>query len=404
MTYAEFTYTLQNGGLGAIDDTVVVNYNVYPDGLYRVDAVAILIDGNLEQLQQATSISTIIPSSGQIVTILVESIPSRVVERGRIGDFFMYYILTSGQGPVIYNPTIGGQTAPVNGETYFPEVSIEPVTATGAYSYNTYNPLIGNSIIDRESSYLVHCDRGTTTETTKTNPVNIFSIISDQAVRANVQDSLYSDTGWSNGRYEGSKTTAQGYGGIDPTITGISFTGAYYPITLTDTDITTATIDTRVIQEYFLIPGKGVDTSVPVVTSPADSTKTAVYKATGQLTATRTVFDFTVISGAVEKEPIKVGDYLYLYNVNEIVKVEQVAISGGTSTTTVKRYMFGTNPTKTTSLIETTTRVLTDINRVYQVESNRIEFLGEGKVWVQASGDILRMDELGYSATGSIAT
>lgn len=401
MTYAEFRYTL-NANLIPPDMSLAINYNTV-GGVTTIDDVAIRIEGgNLPQLQEATLLSLSIPGvNGGIVNINVESStnPLRVVERGIVGNYYCYSILTPEQRPVI---TLSQQQP--DPEDYTTDVVIEPVTATGAYNYNTYNPLIGNTITDRKSSYTVYSDRGATTQETGTNPVNIVSILTGQAVPASIQDSLYSDTGWKNGRYEGTKTTAEGYGGIDPTIAGISFTGAYYPLSVADSTINTATIDTRVIQEYFLIPGQGIDTSVPVVTFPADSTKTAMYKATGQLNATRTVFDFTVIPGAVEKEPIKVGDYLYLYNVDEIVKVEQVSISGGTRTTTVKRYMFGTNPNKTTSVVETTARVLTDTNRVYQVESNRIEFLGEGKVWIQTSGDILRMDELGYSATGSIVT
>ena len=398
MTYSEFRYTL-NTNLIPPDMTLVVNYNTV-GGVTTIDDVAIRIEGgNLPQLQEATLLSLSIPEiNGGIININVESStnPLRVIDKGIVGVYYCYSIITPEQRPIL---SVLPQTDP---ENYTTDVVIEPITATGAYNYNTYNPLIGNTITDRKSSYTVYSDRGTTTDDTKTNPVNIVSILTNQAVPASIQDSLYSDTGWKNGRYEGTKTTADGYGGIDPTIAGISFTGAYYPISVADSTIGTATIDTRVIQEYFLIPGQGVDTSVPVVTFPADSTKTAVYKATGQITTTRTVFDFTVISGAIEKEPIKVGDYLYLYNVDEIVKVEQVAISGGTSTTTVKRYMFGTNPNKDTSYVEITTRVLTDVNRVYQVDSNRIEFLGEGKVWIQTSGDILRIDELGYSATGSI--
>ena len=381
--------------------SLVINYNTV-GGMTTIDDVAIRIEGgNLPQLQEATLLSLSIPEvNGGIVNINVESStnPLRVVERGVVGAYYCYSLLTPEQRPIL-------STLPLSDpEDYTTDVVIEPITATGAYNYNTYNPLIGNTITDRKSSYTVYSDRGTTRDDTKTNPVNLVSILTGQAIPASIQDSLYSDTGWKNGRYEGTKTTADGYGGIDPTIAGISFTGAYYPLSVADNTISTATIDTRVIQEYFLIPGQGVDTSVPVVTFPADPDKTAVYESTGQLTATRTVFAFTVISGAVEREPIKVGDYLYLYIINEVVKVEQVSISGGTTTVTVKRYMFGTNPSKATSLIDPTARVLTDINRVYQVESNRIEFLGEGKVWIQTSGDILRMDELGYSATGSIAT
>ena len=400
MTYSEFRYTL-NTNLIPVDMSLVINYNTV-GGITTIDDVAIRIEGgNLPQLQEATLLSLSIPEvNGGIVNINVESStnPLRVVERGVVGAYYCYSLLTPEQRPIL-------STLPLSDpEDYTTDVVIEPITATGAYNYNTYNPLIGNTITDRKSSYTVYSDRGTTRDDTKTNPVNLVSILTGQAIPASIQDSLYSDTGWKNGRYEGTKTTADGYGGIDPTIAGISFTGAYYPLSVADNTISTATIDTRVIQEYFLIPGQGVDTSVPVVTFPADPDKTAVYESTGQLTATRTVFAFTVISGAVEREPIKVGDYLYLYIINEVVKVEQVSISGGTTTVTVKRYMFGTNPNKTTSLKDPTARVLTDINRVYQVESNRIEFLGEGKVWIQTSGDILRMDELGYSATGSIAT
>jgi hypothetical protein len=399
MTYSEFRYSLTGNLLPTDPTTIIVNYNTV-GGVTTIDDVAILIEGNLPQLQEATLISLNIPQAGGIVNINVEpsTAPLRLVDRGVVGPYYCYSILTPEQRPVI---TLLPQSDP---EEYHTGVVIEPITATGAYNYNTYNPLIGNTITDRKSSYIVYSDRGATTKETGTNPVNIVSILTGQAGPASVQDSLYSDTGWKNGRYEGTKTTADTYGGIDPTITGISFTGAYYPASLTDTSISTASTSTRVVEEFFVIPAKGVDTSVPIVTFPADPTKTAVYQASAQITATRVLFDFTVISGVTEVDPIEVGDYLYLYNVDEIVKVEQVSRSGGTTNVTVKRYMFGTNPTKTVNAFTVTARVLTDSNRIYQIENNRIEFIGESKVWIEASGEILRLDELGYSMTGSIAT
>jgi hypothetical protein len=400
MTYLEFRYSLANNLLQNTPGTVVVNFNEVPGSspaTATIDDIAIVIEGNLSQLQEATSISLNIPQAGGIVTINVEAstAPLRDIDKGVVGVYYCYSIRTPEQRPTLLLPSAAN---------YPTNVVIEPITATGAYNYNTYNPLIGNTIIDRKSNYIVYSDRGATTKETGTNPVNIVSILTGQAGPASVQDSLYSDTGWKNGRYEGTKTTADTYGGIDPTITGISFTGAYYPASLTDTSISTASTSTRVIEEFFVIPTKGVDTSVPIVTFPADPTKTAVYQASAQITATRVLFDFTVISGVTEVDPIEVGDYLYLYNVDEIVKVEQVSRSGGTTNVTVKRYMFGTNPTKTVNAFTVTARVLTDSNRIYQIENNRIEFIGESKVWIEASGEILRLDELGYSMTGSIAT
>ena len=397
MTYSEFRYSLKENILPSFPTTIVLNYNTV-GGVTTIDDVAILIeDGNLTQLQEATLISLSIPKiSGDVININVEpsTNPVRVVDKGQVGQYYCYSIITPEQRPIIPASKLPLTADP---ETYTRDVVIEPITATGAYNYNTYNPLIGNTQVDRESSYIVHSDRGNTS----TNPTNLPSIITDQAVHASIQDSLYSDTGWINGRYEGTKTSADKYGGIDPTITGISFTGAYYPLSIQDTAINTATTDTRAIKEYFFIPGKGVNTTVPTVTDPSQGT--AVYEATGTIDAARVLFDFTVRSGAVETAPIQVGDYMYFYNVDEIVKVEQVQIVSGTTNTTVKRFMFGTNPDKTVSYVTTTAKVVKDLNRLYQVESNKVEFIGEGKIWVQASGDILQIDESGYSATGSLA-
>jgi len=396
MTYSEFRYSLLGNLFPTAPGTVVINYNTV-GGVTTIDDVAIVIKDDLPQLQEATSISLLIPeSNGGIININVESstTPVRVVDRGVVGVYYCYSILTPDQRPIV-------NTLPATDpEDYNTGVVIEPITATGAYNYNTYNPLIGNTITDRESSYIVHSDRGNTS----TNPANLDSILSDQAVHASVQDSLYSNTGWINGRYEGTKTDAQGYGGINPTITGISFTGAYYPLRVEDNTISQASLDTRVLQEFFFIPGKGVNVTVPTVTVPSDSSAPpAVYEASGQTSATRTVFDFEVTSGATEGAPIQVGSYMYIYNLDEIVRVEEVETVGAVVNTTVKRNMFGTNPNPTTSVVTTTARVMEEISRIYQFRNNRIEFVEEGKVWVQTSEDILRMDESGYSATGSVA-
>lgn len=246
MTYSEFRYTLKENIIPP-DRNLVVNYNTV-GGITTIDDVAVRIEGgNLPQLQEATLLSLSIPQlNGVAVNINVESStsPVRVVDKGIVGDFFCYSIITPSQRPVL---TVLPAADP---EAYPTDVVIEPVTATGAYNYNTYNPLIGNTITDRESDYIVHSDRGTTRADTKTNPTNIVSILSDQAVHANIQDSLYTDTGWINARYEGTKLSPSNNSGTDPVLQGTFFEAAFFGIDVVDADITAIASADLTFKEY----------------------------------------------------------------------------------------------------------------------------------------------------------
>lgn len=237
MTYSEFRYTLKERLLGIIPTTIILNYNPIvgsSPATATIDDIAILIENNnLAQLLEATAITLVLPETdGKSITINVEvsTNPVRNVERGVVRDYFCYSIITPEQRPIIKLP-------PQPTENFKRDVIVEPIVAKGAYNYNTYNPLIGNSIIDRESSYIVHSDRGTTTPATRTNPVNINNILLDKAVHASVQDSLYSDTGWTHGRYEGSKLTYLNNGGTDPILQGTFFEAAFFGADVLDTDI-----------------------------------------------------------------------------------------------------------------------------------------------------------------------
>jgi hypothetical protein len=59
-------------------------------------------------------------------------------------------------------------------------------------------------------------------------------VTQDLNYRFHVQDSLYSDTGWINGRYEGTSTNNITYASIDPAILGSSIQGTYYPLQTQD--------------------------------------------------------------------------------------------------------------------------------------------------------------------------
>lgn len=220
MTPSEFKYTIPLVGNTA--KGVLINYNTYPGGVYKIDEVAVRIVGNLEQLQLATSISiSALEGAGEPIIILVDnsSSPVRVVDRQIVGDYYLYNILTESQRVVIENPSA------FSGSLH---VVIEPSAGFSNQAIQDYSATLGTVLTSRESNYIVHSDRLYATPLSKTNPANLYSIISNTAVPAQVQDSSYSSTGWINGRYNGSKLTSLGNHGIDPCIQGTFFEGAFF--------------------------------------------------------------------------------------------------------------------------------------------------------------------------------
>jgi hypothetical protein len=406
MTYLEFRYSLANNLLQSTPRTLIVNFNEIPGSSpakATIDDIAILIEGNLSQLQEATSISLNIPEAGGIVNINVEpsTVPLRDMEKGVVGPYYCYSILTPGQRPIIALP------AP---DVYDTDVIIEPITATGAYNYNTYNPLIGNTSADRESSYRVYCDRGTTTPTTKTNPVNIFSILSDQAVHANVQDSLYSDTGWTHGRYEGSKLTPDNNHGVDPVLPGTFFEGAFFGSDVTDAYIQGLNTSDLTFLQY-LSSGKE---QVPQYA--VQDLKLSLYSITSTTARVATPNGVPPASNIL----LKPGD-LFLLSGSTGFTPEVMQMINPTSTQQYypyEAYILGSNYEDKTLRVTrgysgTTVSAVTpnypnapmfyriDPVKIYSIEGTVVQVVDGGKVLIRETGDILHVSQEGLVISGS---
>ena len=406
MTYLEFRYSLANGLLQDTPRTLIVNFNEIPGSSpakATIDDIAILIEGNLAQLQEATSISLNIPEAGGIVNINVEpsTAPLRDMEKGIVEPYYCYSILTPDQRPVIALP------AP---DVYDTNVVIEPITATGAYNYNTYNPLIGNTSADRESSYRVYCDRGTTTTLTKTNPVNIFSILSDQAVRANVQDSLYSDTGWIHGRYEGSKLTPDNNHGVDPVLPGTFFEGAFFGADITDDYIANLSTSDLTFTQY-LSSGKGQVPEYAVqdlTLSVYSITSTTIRVATpnGETPATNLLLkpgELFVISGSSGYFP-EVLQMINPTSTQQYYPYEDYTLGSNYEDKTL-RVTRGYSDTVIGSVTPNYPNApmfyRIDPVKIYGIEGTVVQVLNGGKVLVKQTGDILYVSEEGLVISGS---
>jgi hypothetical protein len=232
--------------LGSPNNQLNLLYNQY-GGIDRLDAIAVRItDTNREQLIQATSVVCQVDRTDlnkylQVRLDDVESPIQRTVVIDPVTNnetYYIYVILDQTKKPILTNPAQS---------IYFSRILIEPESNIDRIQKNIYSVITNSTVFDRSSDYIQQSDRAETA----TNPINQSSIFLDRAVKAKVQDSLYSDTGWSNARYTGTPTTAAGYGGIEPTITGVSFTGTFYPSTIASGSIQGFPLETRVLKEYF---------------------------------------------------------------------------------------------------------------------------------------------------------
>lgn len=120
------------------------------------------------------------------------------------------------------------------------EVSFTPAIDVNVFNESPYNVLHGLVEETRKSDYIMLSDRykiGTIGLPGYTGPTNINQLLSGSASLADVQDSLYSDTGWKSARYSGTKTDFNDYK-VDPAVTGKIFKGAQYPYSGLSADLT----------------------------------------------------------------------------------------------------------------------------------------------------------------------
>ena len=233
--------------------------------------------------------------------------------------------------------------------------------------------------------------------------------------QAGIQDSLYSSTGWINGRYEGSKTSQTTYLGISPTIAGKSFEGVYFPRTVTDAQIITQVAAGAVTYTSYFYPGEEI---IPTYTFIED-----VY----YIPASRTLNDgdpvgIISISGseiplllaasAPLSTPIpKVGDIIQITSSLELIKIQSIGSypDNGNFTPplyklTVERgYNYTPASAISTSLSPRTeppvyfsTPIL-----IFKLQGNKVQGVQRGKVQVKTSGEILHIDRFGYVVSGS---
>ena len=290
----------------------------------------------------------------------------------------------------------------VNSPTFATQVSISSIVfidVPNQYEFNAsgYNVLLNNVQDPRLSDY---------------------QVLQETYVQAGVQDSLYSSTGWINGRYEGSKTSQTNYVGISPTITGNSFEGVYFPRTITDAQIIAQVQAGAVTYTEYLNPG---DESLPTYTITSGSYKIPASTTNdpptlvGTISSTQTEIPLITINGTAGSAPIlKIGDIIQVTSSLELMKIQNIdtynnngnypldqplyklTVERGYNYTTPQPIVTAGSPTFLEPPVFLSTPSL-----IFRLQGNKTQGAQRGKVQVKLSSEILHIDRFGYTISGS---
>lgn len=243
-----------------------------------------------------------------------------------------------------------------------------------------------------------------------------YQLVQGSTTPAGVQDSLYSLTGWVNGRYEGSKTSELNYLGIPSTITGKTFEGAYFPRTITDDQIKQQVATSAVIYEDYLYPGEEIlptfsYTSGSYIISnrlKAGESSTNV----GTISPTGSQIPLRLASSAPLSTPVpKIGDIIQVTSSIELMKIKQVNYPTEATNYTTPLYLLtverGYNYTTAEQIVtlvsppsEPPVYFPNQIS-IFKLQGNKIQTAQRGKVLVKLSGEILHVDKFGFVVSGS---
>lgn len=210
---------------------------------------------------------------------------------------------------------------------------------------------------------------------------------------ANVQDSLYLDTGWIQGRYEGSKTQAQDFSNISPTLTGKEFQGTYYPVNVADNLIRSQSGAERISTQYLHTGPEALP----------EYTIEQIGWTLGEIISDGEAEEIRVEKGVTATVDIVVGDLLRIYTAGtpgeEVLKVSRVYESlGQLNIDVIRRW----NQTPTTSSYAGGSIIgRIKPTQIFKLEGNRVDTVNIGKIFVRDVEDILYVDPLGSIISGS---
>jgi len=326
------------------------------------------VENTLEQVQTIT-----LPVDNDPGATVELQITSRVI-RGTVP--FRYYFFTV--EPRNITPYISYIAPALNEVVQDGEVILLPNLRGGSFYVSDYNVILNTAQDNRLSDYILR-DTSTTF--------------------AAVQDSLYSDTGWINARYEGTTTNNLTYSSIDSAILGASLQGTYYPLQTPDAEINNVDVAERTYLEYFhnsletypafaleapylfYMDQQYLDTSVTEIIVVAEITnRPLVTYQPGDLLIKRDYF-----SSAYSQEVMKV--------------ISMTRRSASNDYALVVARGWNNTPKQTLSANDQLFKIQSI--RMFELEGSKPSPVKQGKIRLKDTGYIAYTDLLGYLVSGS---
>ena len=265
-------------------------------------------------------------------------------------------------------------------------INFEPFITDLLFANNDYNAII-NSISDQRSSKYrqVADDNQPYKDNGKTFPLpsNIDALLAGTATEAQIPDSNYTKAGWIRARYEGSTTTAVGYGGVPSYLTGRPFTGSTHVLELPTGSICSIPQGDRILQEFLHTGPTEVPTLVELKEIPG---LTGV-----SITPTDLEIQNVTIDEAIDIE----GSYLLLrVFVNSVAEEEiirAVKYDKESRTLTIERGIEGIQTSQGTIIsLRPKAKV-----RIFRFEGSKVVSISDTQLWVRENPKVIRTDKLG---------
>lgn len=344
----------------------------------NVNGSVVNIAAQLAQVQQITVPQ---PSGYQIIV----QVNTRSLNQSPNGT--QYYLFLVNQ-----INTTGITSGSVAGEIY-----LSPDIDAYEFSISPYNILGGSIEQNRESNYIMKADKntlgGTEVPVGYSGPANIYKLLSGSAEKATTQDSNYSLTGWTNGRYDGSKTDINDYKS-PPLLSGTVFEGSNYPTSVNVSQIQNQISSSTALYTNYFYAG--------TEDTPGFLRKSLLYVTTSSNVAASST-EFLIKTSNLSPNnltgSISVGDLIQVGAADEIMRVTILGIPPGAAPGVIRvRVVRNINRTVDTADVNYNGSGIYKIYPVqlYELEQNRLNGVVRGYMAVRDTGEILKLDSNGF--------
>tara|TARA_R110000868_G_scaffold102272_11_gene281689 strand:- start:538 stop:1713 length:1176 start_codon:yes stop_codon:yes gene_type:complete len=337
-------------------------------------------------LQQATVITVQVnEDTGEYVTL-------NITQRSLLGD-------TQGQY-YFFNTSAGTIQDPGDDLIRPGQIIFTPGIDGLGFQEGGYNVTAGLTNEGRRSEYIMQADRISYISTGAGLPTNIDQLQTNNATRAQVQDSLYSDTGWISARYEGSKISTLTNLNVDPALQGTFFEAASFSLDTNDEYIQQLqTVGALTYGQYFF-SGEG---SVPryLLRLVNWKLKNTYFSYDSALTLQRTTTGLPITQ-------LSTGDRFYIYYSSafkqEVIQMTSRTVTINTAMSPLEGAIVvrrGYNNTPRQTLVTTSELYRISPMKLYTLQGSIVQGVKQGKVIVKGMDEVLYIDVNGFVIGGS---